>query len=192
MELRINSRWVMNSNENRLSSGVWYALQTFYQKELEVESFLREQGYQPFIPRLYREITGKGGKKSRQLVPAVHNLLFLSKHGDGREQARLLVECPVPVRLMCHRDTGLFYEIPDQEMMEFRAICDPEFSDTLYTTRDFAEARPGKLVRVIHGHFKGRVGKLVRFQGHYYMVVCLVDLGVFLRISRWYCEPLAD
>ena len=103
-----------------------------------------------------------------------------------------MVECPVPVRLMCHRDTGLFYEIPDQEMMEFRAICDPEFSDTLYTTRDFAEARPGKLVRVIHGHFKGRVGKLVRFQGHYYMVVCLVDLGVFLRISRWYCEPLED
>ena len=41
--------------ENQEPASVWYALQTFYQKELEVEAYLKENGYTPFIPRLYRE-----------------------------------------------------------------------------------------------------------------------------------------
>ena len=83
-----------------------------------------------------------------------------------------------------------YYEIPDKQMTEFRAICDPEYSNTIYASREFADERPGKRVRVIHGPFKGMEGKLVRYKDRFYIVITLVNLGVFLRISRWYCEPI--
>lgn len=171
---------------------VWYALQTFYQKESEVESYLRENGYSPFIPRFYQEKVAENGKSVIKLTPAVHNLLFLPKEGDGGRLARILTECPVAVRILRHRDTGALYEIPDSQMVEFRLICDPQYKDkdTFYTDRSFAEERPGKPVRIKRGLFKGIEGKLVRYQGRYYMVVCLATMGVFLKIARWNCEPI--
>lgn len=180
------------TSEEQATISVWYALQTFYQKELEVESFLIENGFNPFIPRLYREKIGANGQKIRKLMPAIHNLLFLPKVGDGSEQARLLASCPVPVRALRHRDTGALYEIPDRQMVELRMVCDPSYSNTFYTTRDFAEARPGKRIRVKQGPFKGLEGKLVRHQNHYFVVISVAELGVFLRISRWYCEVVED
>ncbi len=180
----------MGQKELHEEPPVWYALQTFFQKEQEVEDFLRGKGYEPFIPKLYQERVDRDGKKKRVLLPAVHNLLFLPKDGDGKEQAHVLEECPCPVRILRHRDTGKLYEIPDKQMTEFRAICDPTYSGTLYTPRAFADERPGKRVRVIQGPFKGMEGKLVRYQSRFYIVITLVNIGVFLRISRWYCEPI--
>ncbi len=41
-------------------------------------------------------------------------------------------------------------EIPDCEMLEFRAVCDPNYKGTHVDTVT-AEARPGQAVRVIRG-----------------------------------------
>ena len=173
-------------------SPVWYALQTFFRKEREVEDFLKEKGYAPFVPKLYRERVDANGQKHRELVPAVHNLLFLPKVADGKAQVLALRDCPYPVRIIRKQDSEGFYEIPDRQMVEFRSICDPDYTNTIYASREFADDRPGKRVRVIQGPFKGMEGKLVRYKNRFYIVITLVNLGVFLRISRWYCEPIKD
>ena len=49
------------------------------------------------------------------------------------------------------RSTRRCYEIPDCEMLEFRAVCDPNYKGTLYVDTVTAEARPGQAVRVIRG-----------------------------------------
>ena len=130
------------------------------------------------------------GQKHRELVPAVHNLLFMPKVADGKAQVLALRNCPYPVRIIRKQDSEGFYEIPDRQMVEFRAICDPDYTNTIYASREFADDRPGKRVRVIQGPFKGMEGKLVRYKNRFYIVITLVNLGVFLRISRWYCEPI--
>ena len=180
------------TEEGEAKSPVWYALQTFFRKEREVEDFLKEKGYAPFVPKLYRERVDASGQKHRELVPAVHNLLFMPKVADGKEQVLALRDCPYPVRITRKPDSEGFYEIPDRQMVEFRAICDPDYTNTIYASREFADDRPGKRVRVIQGPFKGMEGKLVRYKNRFYIVITLVNLGVFLRISRWYCEPIKD
>lgn len=178
------------TEEREANLPVWYALQTFFQKELEVENYLKEKGYAPFVPKLYQERIEPNGQKKRILTPAVHNLVFLPKKDNGKEQAKVFRECPYPIRILKKQDSDQYYEIPDKQMTEFRAICDPEYSNTIYASREFADERPGKRVRVIHGPFKGMEGKLVRYKDRFYIVITLVNLGVFLRISRWYCEPI--
>ena len=113
-----------------------------------------------------------------------------SKVADGKAQVLALRDCPYPVRIIRKQDSEGFYEIPDRQMVEFRAICDPDYTNTIYASREFADDRPGKRVRVIQGPFKGMEGKLVRYKNRFYIVITLVNLGVFLRISRWYCEPI--
>ena len=82
------------------------------------------------------------------------------------------------------------YEIPDNQMIEFRTMCDPSFEDTRYITQDEADAKPGKMIRVVQGPFKGMEGKLVRYGNNYFIVKTLVGIGVMLHISRWYCEVI--
>lgn len=171
---------------------VWYALQTYNLKELKVEAYLKEEGFSPFIPMLYREHVTLEGKKVRELFPAVHNLLFLPKDDEWEKLERALLQCPVPVRILRHKDSTKYYEIPDAQMIEFRAICDPNYTGTLYTDRDFAEARPGQPVRVVHGVFKGLKGKLVRYKNRSFVVITLATLGVFVHIPKWYCERIDD
>lgn len=169
---------------------VWYAVQTFHSKELLLKDHLTANGFPSFIPMLYREQLSLDGKKIRELVPAVHNLLFVRKHGTDDDLRRALSSCPIPVRIFRHVKSTKYYEIPDSQMVEFRAICDPGYTGTVYTDRDFAEARPGQPVRVVHGTFKGLKGKLVRYKNRSYVVILLATLGVFVHIPKWYCEKL--
>ena len=82
------------------------------------------------------------------------------------------------------------YEIPDSEMVEIRAICDPNYTGTLYVDAATAESRPGQKVRVIHGVFTGLVGKLTRYKNRYYVVIIVANLGVMIHIPKWYCMKL--
>lgn len=178
------------SSEIKRTNPVWYALRTFRCKELEVESYLKEKGYSPFVPMFYQNHVSLDGTCSRELAPAVHNLLFLRKEEDTARLARVLSACPVPVVVLTHPHSPKYYEIPDAQMTEFRAICDPDYTGTLYTDRDFAEARPGQPVRVIRGTFTGLTGKLVRYKNRSYVVITLATVGVFVHIPKWYCEKL--
>ena len=58
--------------------------------------------------------------------------------------------------------------------------------------REEADAKPGKLVEVIHGPFAGMTGKLHRVRNNFYFIKTLVGIGVMLRISRWYCRVVEE
>lgn len=167
---------------------VWYAAQTLYCREERVASFLEEKGLNCFIPMRYQERVDLDGKKERILAPAVHNLIFIQKTFDDRELDERKAGCPYPLFVIRNRDTRKYYEIPEAQMVEFRAVCDPNYEGTLYVDSETAEARPGQQVRVIRGTFAGLTGKLVRYKNRSYVVVTLATLGVMLHIPKWYCE----
>ena len=73
-------------------------------------------------------------------------------------------------------------------MIEFRAICDPSYKDTLYVEQEVAEARVGEQVLVTRGQFKGLKGKLIRYKNRSYVVIVLAGLGVMVHIPKWYCR----
>lgn len=175
--------------QNRVKR-VWYAIQTFYCKEEALGKFFAKEGLNYFIPMQYVEHTTLDGKKHRVLAPAVHNLLFLEKTLEEKEMLSKISNSPIPFFLIRHRDSRKCYEIPDREMLELRAICDPDYKGTLYVDSLTAEARPGQKVRVIRGPFKGLEGKLTQYKKSYYVVITVATLGIMLHIPKWYCAKI--
>ena len=118
---------------------------------------------------------------------------YLEKKGVEFTEKELLErvkDCTIPFLLVRDRSTRRCYEIPDCEMLEFRAVCDPNYKGTLYVDTVTAEARPGQAVRVIRGPFAGLEGKLTQYKKSYYVVVTLATIGVMLHIPKWYCEKI--
>ena len=165
----------------------WYAIQTFFSKELKLAEFLEERGLTHFVPM---RMDFCNSSSSPKLVPAVHNLLFLEKIDSEEVLLGLLKDIPIPFRLMRNRQTRQVYEIPNCQIVELRAACDPAYSGNIYMEAEQAEARPGRPVRVIRGPFTGLEGKLTQYKKKYYVVVTIASLGVLLHIPRWYCEKI--
>ena len=145
----------------------WYAVQTFYCKEEHLGKYLEKKGVNYFIP-----------------------MLFIEKEFTEKELLERVKDCTIPFLLVRDRSTRRCYEIPDCEMLEFRAVCDPNYKGTLYVDTVTAEARPGQAVRVIRGPFAGLEGKLTQYKKSYYVVVTLATIGVMLHIPKWYCEKI--
>lgn len=169
---------------------IWFAVRTFYCKEESVARYLSSHGIEYFIPQRFQEEVTLDGERKRKLVPAVHNLLFIKLTISEKEMKDIITQCPISVSVIKNQETKKYYQIPNDQMVEFRAICDPNYKDTLYVEQEIAEARVGEEVRVIRGQFKGLKGKLVRYKNRSYVVIILAGLGVMVHIPKWYCRKL--
>ena len=170
----------------------WYAIRTFNCQERKVSHFLTVKGCIHFIPMTVTQSKPKEGESPKPiLVPAIHNLLFVQKTGTQQEMLDILKECTYPISIIRHPGVDTPCEISARDMIELRMLCDPQFQNTsVFMTQDEAENLIGKEVRVTVGPFKGSVGKLVRRNKQYYFLKIVTGLGIMVRISRWYCEPL--
>lgn len=171
---------------------IWFAVRTFYCKEESVARYLSSHGIEHFIPQRYQEEVTLNGERKRKLVPAVHNLLFIKSTISEKEMKDIISQCPVSVSIIKNQETKKYYQIPNSQMVEFRAICDPNYKDTLYVDQEVAEARVGEEVRVVRGQFTGLKGKLVRYKNRSYVVIVLAGLGVMIHIPKWYCRKLNE
>lgn len=171
---------------------IWFAVRTFYCKEESVARYLSSHGIEHFIPQRYQEEVTLDGERKRKLVPAVHNLLFIKSTISEKEMKDIISQCPVSVSVIKNLETKKYYQIPNSQMVEFRAICDPNYKDTLYVDQEVAEARVGEEVRVVRGQFTGLKGKLVRYKNRSYVVIVLAGLGVMIHIPKWYCRKLNE
>lgn len=170
----------------------WYAVRTFYCKEESVAKHLKENGVEYFIPSIYKEDILPSGKKTRKLVPAIHNLLFIKKTKDEEEIKKVIESCPTMVSVIQNKSTHSYYNIPDSQMTELRAICDPNYENTIYVDSTFAEVRKGDRVTITRGTFKGLEGKLTRYKGRSYVIITIANLGVMLHIPKWYCKKIEE
>ena len=168
----------------------WYAIRTFNCQEQKVSRYLKERRVIHFIPMTYSTDKAKDGNSKPVLVPAIHNLLFIQKQGSEQDMVQILQDCTIPVSIFRQPGSNKLCEITPHEMEELRLLCDPEYPTSKYMTQPEAEAMIGKEVRVVKGPFKGSTGKLIRKDKQYYFLKAIIGMGVMVRISRWYCEPV--
>lgn len=183
----------MSEKRDTGEANPWYAKRTFNCQEQKVSRFLDEKGYVHFIPMTFARKTEDEegeGQAVRTLVPAIHNLLFVQKAGSQKKMMRTLSECAIPVCIFRNPGQEKLCEISARDMVELRMLCDPRFKTAVFMSQGEAEAMVGKDVRVIAGPFKGSVGRLVRKDKQYYFLKAVIGMGVMVRVSRWYCEPV--
>jgi hypothetical protein len=124
------------------------------------------------------------------LIPAIHNLVFVQRKETQKQLITDLSEFSIPTSIFRNPGTKKLCEILAIDMVEFRMLCDPQYQTSVFMTQSKAEAMIGKEVRVVAGPIKGLTGKLVRKNKQYYFLKAVIGMGVMVRVSRWYCEPI--
>lgn len=139
----------------------WYPLRVTYARELKVKEYLDSHTIENFIPMHYKE-KEQGEGVVRQLVPVIHNLIFVRVCKDELE--RLKSESPISalVRYMMNPNTRLPIVVPDKQMQDFIAVAGTVEEQVMYLSPAEVEMKKGDRVRVIGGIWKGVEGKFIR------------------------------
>ena len=98
----------------------WYAVYVRHNTEFRVESWLREQGIEIYLPvqDVYREHAGKRIKVTK---PVISGMLFVCL---SRPELTIVEHAPNVHHFFSKRGTNAPLIIPDQQMADFRFMVD--------------------------------------------------------------------
>lgn len=162
---------------NAASATYWYAARTRYGQELKVRDRLVREGVEHFIPTF----PASGSRKEKA---AISNLVFL--RATKPEALELANTGVIPVKYIVDCATRTLLVVPDKQMEDFRRVMDLSREEGCLTDRPLAL---GDRVKVTKGPLKGVEGRVLEFQGRYYVVVSLLEsLFARARVPRSWLE----
>lgn len=146
------------------TSEVWYALSAPYRRELQARDWFAEHGIEAFVPMRYEVVTDRKGHKLRELVPAIHNLLFVHIAPDVMRELKPL--CPIVQYLTTPVDgRNRPILVPEYQMAQFIRVSNSYDDGLLYLRPDELNLQRGTPVRIIGGPFDGVEGIFIKVQG---------------------------
>lgn len=139
----------------------WYAMRATYRREMEAVRLCKEEGVGCFVPMQY-VIRAKRGRKVRELVPVVHNLLFV--HGSAVE-IRRVKERVGYLQYITDSRSGCKIIVPDDQMRRFIAVAGTYNDHLLYFHPEELNLARGTRVRITGGDFEGQEGIFIKVRG---------------------------
>lgn len=139
----------------------WFAMRATYRRELDAARLLKEAGIDTFIPMAYVYRVRKG-KRVRQLVPVVRNLVFV--HACQRH----LQEVKNDILFLHYITDSRTHQkiiVPDDQMRRFIAIAGTYNDQLLYFHPAELNLSKGTRVRVTGGEFEGHEGIFIKVKG---------------------------
>ena len=125
----------------------WFAMRATYCRGMQIKSLLDKQGINNFIPMRY-EIREKNGRKKRELVPVIRDLIFV--RAVQSELQRVKDRNPY-LQYMIDIRNGQKIIVPDEHLIFFNP--------------DEVNLRKGTKVRIIGGDFEGYEGVFIKVKG---------------------------
>lgn len=161
----------MKDEESQLLK--WYAIRVTYSRELKLKKYLDAKNMENFLPMQYlqKEVNGK---KSRLLVPIVHNLIFVKSMRSSIDVVKQEVEGIVPIRYIMDKSTNKPIIVPESQMRSFIAVAGSLNEQLLYLD-DHIESvlEKGSRVLVTGGIFSGVEGVVLRIKRDHRVVVSI-------------------
>ncbi len=170
----------------------WWAMSAVYNRSLRAKEILEEQGLEVFVPMHY-VLRQFAGRKYREYLPAVNNLLFVCAGAEEIKAAKAKLPW---LHYLVRREggRGIPIVIPEQQMQNFIAVAShTEEQLTYFTPEELHGLDAGQRVRVHGGPFDGVEGLFVRVQGvRNRRVVVSLDgvMGVAVTVSPDFIEVL--
>lgn len=140
---------------------VWFAMRVTYRREMAVKETLEAASLSCFIPMRYC-ITTRGGRKRRELVPAVRSLVFV--YSTPTDIQRIKEGIP-HLQYIVDRRTKTKIVVPEQQMQQFIAISGTHDDHLLYFRPDELNLAKGTRVRIHGGQFDGYEGVFIKVKG---------------------------
>ena len=135
-----------------------------YRRELIAKDYLDKKGIECFVPMKESLVDRHNGVKRRQLLPAIHNLIFVH---TTRERIKTLKQGVNFLQYHTRPQGGknIPITVPESQMQQFIAICKANNENITYLRPEEIDIKKGSRVRVHGGAFDGTEGYFVKIQG---------------------------
>lgn len=148
-----------------------------YCSELKVKEELDKLQIENYLPMQY-QLVDHEGERRRELVPAIHNLLFV--HHSQEEITRLKMfnkNCVTMQYMVRHspleESLSEIIIVPESQMNNFIHVTSQTSSDLVYLKYEDFLDKASKKVKVIDGNFAGAEGVIKRIKKNRVVVVLL-------------------
>lgn len=141
----------------------WFAMRATFCRELNAKQLLDDLNIETFVPMHY-EIRIKNRRKSKVLVPVIHNLIFVHTTRPVIQE----IKARVPyLQYITHPEEGRNTPIivPDRQMEQFIAVCGTFDEQLIYLPPQEIDLTRGTRVRIHGGSFDGQEGVFMKVKG---------------------------
>ena len=141
----------------------WYAMSAPYCRELKARDALMDIGISCYVPMRYMVIQ-KGRIKKRELVPVIHNLIFVYEKRSIISQIKQRIGY-LQFRTSVKDGRNVPIVVPQAQMDSFRKVCESENEKVRVLLPGNVSLEKGTRVRVIGEEFGGVEGVFVKVAG---------------------------
>lgn len=146
---------------NNSASQHWYAMRAVYRHELEAVRLFEQVGFGTFLP-MTRVIRLKRGKRVKELVPVVRNLVFVYASSKELHAVKQRVNY---LQYITDRRSGQKIIVPEDQMRRFIAVSGTYNDHLLYFNPEEVNLSRGTRVRITGGEFEGHEGVFMKVRG---------------------------
>lgn len=139
----------------------WFAMSATFGRELKAKEYLESKDVECFVPMRWSIVIDRRKNKTRQLVPAIHNLLFAH---TTRERIQELKRGLDYLQYLTSNVDGRRVPIivPEGQMQQFIKVCNSHDDRLLYLSPDEINLSEGTRVRIVGSTFDGVEGTFVK------------------------------
>lgn len=134
-----------------------------YRRELKARDFLEANDIECFVP-MTKVIKERKGIKKRELVPAIHNLIFVHTSADDIKSIKRRIDY-LQYRTIPVDGKNKPIIVPDKDMQQFITITQERLEELTYLQPDEIDIKKGCKVRIHGGTFDGVEGIFVKTKG---------------------------
>lgn len=165
----------MKSEHNRsiLPDVKWFAIRVTYSREKKLKEYLDAQAIENFLPMHYKSAK-KRGRMVKELVPVIHNLIFVKSTRCVLDAIKQEVESITPMRYISDLSTHEPIIVPESQMRSFIAVAGSLNEQLLYLDDHIDTVlEKGNRVLVTGGIFSGVEGIVLRIKRDQRVVVSI-------------------
>lgn len=140
---------------------LWFAMRATYRREAAACKLLDGEHVRHFIPMRYEERMLKG-KKIRQWIPVVRNLMFVYATPGKIKEIKAKVEY---LQYITDLRSGRKIIVPEEQMRRFIAVAGTYNEQLLWFRPEELNLSKGTRVRITGGEFEGLEGVFVKVKG---------------------------
>ena len=167
----------MGNAVHKIETASWYVARVHCGKELAVRNRLVREGVETFVP-----VRSEGDRER----PLLNAMVFLK--ATKAEALDLANTGVVPVKYVIDCATRTLLVVPEKQMEDFRRVLDLSLEEGGLMEQPLSL---GDRVKVVKGPLKGVEGRVIEFQGRYYVVVSLLDsLFARARVPKSWLEKI--
>lgn len=152
----------------------WFPMRVTYCRELKMKEQLDKLGIETYIP-MHHEIVDDAKGRRLELVPAIHNLIFVHTEQKRLTELKMTRSELEPLRYMMrpteNSDQKEIIRVPDKQMNDFMHVANAGDKQAMFLQYGNYLDKVGRRVKVASGYFAGVEGVIKRIKNNRRVVV---------------------